>query len=150
MKRAGFTMIELIFVIVILGILAAVAIPKLAATRTDAQVAKLSTNAATIVSDYGAKYTARGDFNASTIWSDITNVPTETALGTATVVGTTTLASAVSISDGNELCVTFTPTSGSENILTVTTPGTGTVCAAVALKVANLEKAHDFGGTGVK
>lgn len=35
-------MIELIFVIVILGILAAVAIPKLAATRDDAQIARVS------------------------------------------------------------------------------------------------------------
>ena len=41
MKNA-FTMIELIFVIVILGILAAVAIPKLAATRDDAQVSKMA------------------------------------------------------------------------------------------------------------
>jgi len=33
-------MIELVFIIVILGILAAVAIPKLSATRTDAQITK--------------------------------------------------------------------------------------------------------------
>jgi general secretion pathway protein G len=37
-KRGGFTMIELVFVIVVLGILAAVAIPKFAATREDAQI----------------------------------------------------------------------------------------------------------------
>jgi prepilin-type N-terminal cleavage/methylation domain-containing protein len=36
MMRHGFTMIELIFVIVVIGILASVAIPKLAATRDDA------------------------------------------------------------------------------------------------------------------
>jgi len=40
----AFTMIELIFVIVILGILAAVAIPKLTATRGDAEVSKVAMN----------------------------------------------------------------------------------------------------------
>lgn len=40
MKRPAFTMIELIFVIVVIGILSAIAIPRLAATRDDAQIAK--------------------------------------------------------------------------------------------------------------
>ena len=39
MKRSGFSMIELVFVIVILGVLAAVAVPRFVTTRTDAQVA---------------------------------------------------------------------------------------------------------------
>jgi len=39
-SKNAFTMIELVFVIVVLGILAAVAVPKLAATRTDAQISK--------------------------------------------------------------------------------------------------------------
>ena len=60
--KKGFTMIELIFVIVILGILAAVAIPKLAATRDDAEVAKAATNIQTLISDLGAYYTSQGKF----------------------------------------------------------------------------------------
>lgn len=48
MKRFAFTMIELVFVIVVLGILAAVAIPKLAATRDDAEVAKGRSDVAAI------------------------------------------------------------------------------------------------------
>ena len=53
-------MIELIFVIVILGILAAVAIPKLAATRDDATNAKVRSNVATCLSDAISAYTAQG------------------------------------------------------------------------------------------
>ena len=73
--RKGFTMIELIFVIVILGVLASVAIPRLAATRDDAEVAKAATNLTTAVSDITAYYTAKGKFsnNAQSNFDKITN-----------------------------------------------------------------------------
>lgn len=70
--KKGFTMIELIFVIVILGILAAVAIPKLNATRDDAEVAKAATNLSTVINDLTAYYTAQGKFD--TDMKKMTNV----------------------------------------------------------------------------
>ena len=39
-SKYAFTMIEMIFVIVVLGILASIAIPRFAATRTDAEITK--------------------------------------------------------------------------------------------------------------
>jgi general secretion pathway protein G len=39
-SRSAFTMVELVFVIVVIGILAAVAVPKMAASRDDATIVK--------------------------------------------------------------------------------------------------------------
>jgi prepilin-type N-terminal cleavage/methylation domain-containing protein len=58
MKKA-FTMIELIFVIVIIGILAAIAIPKLMVTRDDAEIAKAVTDLAVCIENAGAYTTSK-------------------------------------------------------------------------------------------
>jgi prepilin-type N-terminal cleavage/methylation domain-containing protein len=58
--RQAFTMIELIFVIVILGILASVAIPKLAATRDDARISIIAQNTMTAAWEVAAYATAKG------------------------------------------------------------------------------------------
>jgi len=65
MKNA-FTMIELIFVIVIIGILAVIAIPKLNATRDDAKIAVELNNIANCIRDIASSYTAKGVEDNST------------------------------------------------------------------------------------
>jgi general secretion pathway protein G len=54
--RKSFTMLELIFVIVIIGILAGVAIPRLFSGVSDAEIAKVKTDVATIRSAISTKY----------------------------------------------------------------------------------------------
>ena len=77
--KKGFTMIELIFVIVILGILASVAIPRLAATRTDAEIATTVANLRTLLIDLNSYYVVKGKFADGVKWNEITNVPLENA-----------------------------------------------------------------------
>ena len=80
--KKGFTMIELIFVIVILGILASVAIPRLAGTREDAEISAAVANLRTLISDASGYRAAKGDL-IGTNWRDFTNVPLKDSNGNA-------------------------------------------------------------------
>ena len=67
MNRNAFTMLELTFVIVVIGILSAIAIPKFAATRDDAVLTKSISTVAAVrnaISTERQKRILRGDFDA--------------------------------------------------------------------------------------
>lgn len=65
MNRTAFTMIELVFVIVILGILASFAIPRLAATRDDAENVMIAQNIITGANEIASYAVAIGETNES-------------------------------------------------------------------------------------
>ena len=63
-------MIELVFVIVIIGILAAVAIPRLATNRDDAEAIVVVNNLKDLVNETIASYTATGKLTKDP-WQEI-------------------------------------------------------------------------------
>ncbi len=68
-KRNAFTMIELVFVITIIGILTAIAVPKFAATRNDALIARGKDTLAAVrnaLATERQKRILRGDFTKIT------------------------------------------------------------------------------------
>ena len=152
--RKGFTMIELIFVIVILGVLASVAIPRLAATRDDAEVAKAATNLTTAVSDITAYYTAKGKFesNAQTNFQNITNALSKDGKlyvkGKQECVAVTLPQAATTASGKVELTLTFKTDGDAVCKQLVKLPGIKTMCGKGENSSLTGECKIKIGGSG--
>jgi len=170
MKRSGFTMIELIFVIVILGILAAVAIPKLAATRDDAKIATKVQEATQFIQEASSYYTSHGQFGKLSDMSNVKMMTTENGSTDASAQDFNGTTGVAYLQNGTGLgCVQFTAgpaaaaatTAGSIDgnltIKNVTTAANAAnaICRTVQKQLSdknissNTGITHTFGGSSV-
>ena len=141
--KKGFTMIELIFVIILIGILGAVAIPKLAATRDDAEVAKALSDLRTATSDFIAYYTAKGQFGKI---SDMTNVSASRWSADVNLTDNPTFIT------HNEACLQFQiGADGNFTISPVTASPSNTICKSLINSKAfqAFTTSFKFGGSSV-
>ena len=134
--KKGFTMIELIFVIVILGILASVAIPRLAGTREDAEISAAVANLRTLVGDAASYYVLKGTFTGAK-WAEITSVPlkkdnTGNAMDAATDAVGATATAYLKVGDTNNcIGVHVVNKNGNTPAYIKFTEGSGDLCGKV-------------------
>lgn len=123
--KKGFTLLELIFVIVVIGLLTAIALPQFNATRQDAKLVTVKQDIKTIIEGTQGYYTAKGSINSL---ADVAQVDPN--------IWDTTSNTEYIFNEKNKFCVKLilNNTAGSEELeldiapATGTTANSGTVC----------------------
>lgn len=118
MRQKGFTLVELVVVIVILGILAAVALPRFVNLQKEARTAAVNAMAGGIRSAVAlaqSKYLAVGNMTATTV--DMNGINVDVTAGTGIPTGASTgIGAALQSTDGFNVTygspTTFQPTNG--------------------------------------
>ena len=122
-------MIELVFVIVILGILAGIAIPRLAATRDDASATKAAMEIKDVITQVAAYYTINGkwaeaavtgtgaDAIINTSGQDITTATAGAGLSNLSSTLNAVLGRTGNAPDQWDACISITPNNTNGNIV---------------------------------